>query len=160
MRQMLGLVPVVLISSLAVAQNPAMTSPWAGNWVANVRQSKLHAPGLEEEAITIQPPNGDSLTVSYEVTGMMGNGQGFNAAVDGKADGQPYPVTSDGRQIATEVWHRETPYRYSDVETLTDGTTISATHTLDRNGKRFTTHSRTTGPGGTYEETLVWDRTS
>jgi hypothetical protein len=160
MRQMLGLVPVLLISGLAVAQNPTMTSPWAGNWVANVRQSKLHAPGLKEEAITIQPPNGDSLTVSYEVTGMMGNGQGFNAAVDAKADGQPYPVTSDGRQIATEVWHRETPYRYSAVETLTDGTTISATHTLDRNGKRFTTHSRTTGPGGTYEETVVWDRTS
>jgi hypothetical protein len=159
MRQMLGLVPVLLISALAAAQNPTMTSPWAGNWAVNVRASKLHAPGLKEEAATIQPPNGDSLTVGVEVTGVRGNGEGFNGAVDGKADGQSYPVMSDGHQIATEVWHRETPYRYSDVETLTDGTTISATHTLDRNGKRFTTHSRTTGPNGTYEETVVWDRT-
>lgn len=159
MQQMLGLVPVLLISSLAAAQNPTMTTPWAGNWVANVRASKLHPPGLKEEAATINPPNGDSLTVSYEVTGMTGDGHGYNVAVDGKADGQPYPATSDGRQIATEVWHCQGPYRYSQVETMTDGTTISATHTLDHNGKRFTTHSRTTGPGGTYEETVVWDKT-
>ncbi len=160
MRQMLGLVPVLFVSSLAVAQNPTMTTPWAGNWVVNVRDSKLHPPGLKEEAATIQPPNGDSLTVSVVVTGMTGDGHGFNSAINAKADGQPYPVTSDGHQIATEVWHRETPYRYSDVETMTNGTTISATHTLDRNGKRFTTHSRTTGPGGTYEQTVVWDKTS
>jgi hypothetical protein len=160
MRQMLGLVPVLLISSLAVAQNPTMTSPWAGNWVLNVRQSQIHARGVKEEALTIQPPGGDSLTVSFEVTGVAGDGQGFNAAIDAKADGEPYPVTSDGHQIATQVWHRETPYRYSSVETRTDGTTISDTHTLDRNGKRFTTHERTNGPGGMYEETLVWDRAS
>ena len=58
----------------------------AGRWAARCECFEAYAP-IKEEKSTVEPPDGDSLTVQFALTGTTGDGMPINIRIDAKADG-------------------------------------------------------------------------
>src|SRR5947209_4743204 len=120
----LTLVALILIAAFAFAQKDKeapKNDPWAGKWKFDAAQSKLHVPPAREEIITAEPTGADHMTVKYTISGTAADGSAINESYDGKADGQPYPLMVNGKEVAKISYHRDSVHQYSSKSNSADG---------------------------------------
>jgi hypothetical protein len=155
MQLRLGLLSLLLIGTAAGAQNSP--SIWVGSWNLNVAQSKLHPPGVKNETITMIAPT-DSLAVKWSATGTRGDGTQINVSYDGKADGNHYPLMSNGQEVGKIMYIRLSKGTNTAHFILNDGRAWTDTSVMSKDNKTFTVHRHATGSRGTYDETVVWNK--
>ncbi len=158
MRALSGLCLVVLVSSLARAQEDTSDSVWAGTWTLNVAKSKEHGPAPKTETVRIEAPGGQAHPVKHAVTGTNADGSPIDFTFDGKMDGNPYPVMSSGQEVAKAALRRQSSHHYTEEETSPDGTKASLTLIIAPNGKTATVREHSTGPTGQYDAMEVWEK--
>jgi hypothetical protein len=159
-----GLLPVLwLASSLAGAQRP--DSNWVGTWTLNVANSILIPPPPQSEKIVIPAHGWSPQAVKYTGIATAGNGSSFDFRFDGAADGKPYPLMSDGKEIATAVWHRVSSHHYTAIFTF-PSVYVNVAVYMAADGRRYTWQDHVTpitglhimGSTGHNGETLVFDK--
>lgn len=155
MRALSGLCFVVLVSSVAVAQEDTSDSVWAGTWTLNVAKSTSN---VDQETMKIEAPGGHAHPVKYTDKGTSADGTAFTIVFDGKADGNPYPLRSNGQEVAKAVLRRQSSHHYTLDETYPDGTKVSLTLTFTTNGKVATGQEHDVGRNGHIDETTVWEK--
>lgn len=164
MLKKVGLFPVLLLaSSLAGAQMP--DSNWAGTWTLNVAHSMLIPPIPKSEAIVIPAPGWSVHSVKYTGTSTAEDGSSFNLSFDGAADGKPYPVMSDGKEIAKVAWHRLSSHHYTATFTYPN-VQVNLVVYMAPDGRSYTFRAHGTAsagrhvmaPTGNYDETEVFDK--
>src|SRR5262245_13878604 len=112
--------------------------PWAGKWKFDAEQSKLHAPPAKEEIVTAEPTGADHMTVKYTISGTAADGSAISEIYDGRADGTPYPLIVDGKEVAKIIYHRDSVNQYSSESTSEGGGTATGRVTLSTDGKTIT----------------------
>ncbi len=142
-----GLAPIPLVTTLVAPQNQPSKSAWVGTWTLNVAKSKVHPPGYKDETITVPPIGSDTLTVKWTITGTHGDGTPINLTYDGKFDGRPYPLMSNGRQVGTATYQRLSSHRHTNHFDFSNGTTYADTLTMARRRELYGPPTRDRKPG-------------
>lgn len=137
-----------------------MSNPWVGAWKMNVARSTLHPPGVASETMTIPPTGADTAAMKYTITGTTGDGRPIDISYEGKADGHLYPLMFNGRQIGTASYRRDAKHRIAADLQFSDGAESTETITLADDDKSFTVRQHVTGSHGTFDQTLVFDKSS
>jgi len=151
------LIPLILIAALAFAQKDKETSdPWAGRWKFDAAQSKLHVPPAREEIIIAEPTGPDHMTVKYTIQGTAADGSAINESFEGRADGKPYPLIVDGKEVGKIVYHRDSVNQYSSQSTAVGGGTATGTIILSTDEKTFTIKERIKDSTGEYDQVVVY----
>ena len=151
----LTLLALVLTGAFAFGQG---TDPWAGTWKFDAAKSKLHSPAPKEEIVTSQGTGPGRDLVKYSVRGTAADGTAIDESFDGKSDGQPYPFTAGGKEVAKISYHRDSANQYSSHGTSSDGTTTAGTVTLSKDGKSITVQEHVKGPQGEFDQTVVYNK--
>jgi hypothetical protein len=151
----LTLLALVLTGALAFAQ---AADPWAGTWKFDAAKSKLHGPAPKEETVTSQGTGPGRDIVKYSIRGTAADGTPIEESFDGKSDGQPYPMTAGGKEVAKISYHRDSANQYSSQGTGADGATTSATVTLSKDGKTITVQEHVKGTQGEFDQTIVYNK--
>jgi hypothetical protein len=155
------LVTLLLIAALAFAQKDkeeSKSDPWAGSWKFDAAQSKLHVPPAREEIITAEPTGADHMTVKYTIHGTAADGSAINESYEGRADGTPYPLIVDGKEVAKIIYHRDSVNQYSSQSTAMGGGTATGTIILSNDEKTFTVKERIKDNTGEYDQVVVYHK--
>ena len=153
-------VALALTGALAFAQKDkgAPSDPWAGNWKFDAGQSKLHGPPATEETIAAEPTGPDHMTVRYTVHGTAADGTAINQSYDGKADGKPYPLIVNGKEVAKISYYRDSVNQYSSQSTGADGGTGTGTIILSNDEKTFVVKEHINDKSGEYDQVVVYHK--
>lgn len=158
MTKRLALVALLLGCSLALAQGKkaAAADPWAGTWKLDTSKSKFHNPGPKEETLTVDAASAEA--VKYSMKGTGPDGSPYTEAYTGKPDGNPYPLTRNGQEVAKISYHRNSDHSSTGNATVVDGSTFTEDVTLSKDGKTITVtqHHKTTG--GNFDEVIVFTK--
>jgi hypothetical protein len=157
----LTLIPLILIAALAFAQKDkdketAKSDPWAGTWKFDAAQSKLHVPPAQEEIIIAEPTGADHMTVKYTIKGTAADGSAINESFDGRADGTPYPLIVDGKEVGKIIYRRDSVNQYSSESTALGGGKATGTIVLSNDEKTFTIKERIKDSTGEYDQIVVY----
>lgn len=147
---------LVFAQNLALAQNNnnAKSDPWAGTWKLDTAKSKLHEPAPKEETVEVSP--GDGNTLKYSVKGTARDEKPFAESYDGKADGNPYPMTLNGQEAGRISYHKDSDHKYSTQATMADGSSSVGTVVLSEDGKTITVTSHIKDQNGEYEQIAIY----
>lgn len=158
MRALSGVFFAVLVTSSAGAQGDASDAAWAGTWTVNFAKSTVPPPAPTSETAQVVAPGGQAHPVTFTITGTNADGSPINVTFDGKADGNPYPMTSGGQEIAKAVLRRQSSHHYTLQESYSDGTQALDSLTISPDGKVATVRGHTTGPNGPSDVTEIWEK--
>ena len=155
------LIPVVLLlgCSLALAQGKkgaAAADPWVGQWKLDEQKSKFHNPGPKEETLTVDAANAEA--VKYSTKGTGPDGVAYTEQYDGKPDGQDYPLTRDGQEVAKISYHRDSDHSSSGKGSTADGATWTETVTLSKDNKTLTVKQHFSTKGGEFDNIVVFHK--
>lgn len=158
MTKRLALVALLLGCSLALAQDKkaAPADPWVGNWKLDTSKSKFHNPGPKEETLTVDAANSDA--VKYSMKGTAADGSAYTEAYTGKPDGNPYPLTRNGQEVAKISYHRNSDHNSTGKGSIVDGSTMTEDVTLAKNGKTITVKQHHKTKDGEYDDIIVFSK--
>jgi hypothetical protein len=154
-----ALVAVLLGSALALAQAKKATAaadPWVGAWKLDTSKSKFHNPGPKEETLTVDAANDSA--VKYSMKGTAPDGSAYTEAYEGKPDGNPYPLTRNGQEVAKISYHRDSDHHSTGKATVVDGSTFNEEVTLSKNGKTITVNQHHKTKDGNYDDVIVFNK--
>jgi hypothetical protein len=156
MTKRLAMVILLVGCTMAMAQDKKATAadPWVGQWKLDTSKSKFHSPGPKEETLTVDAANKDA--IKYSTKGTNPDGSAYTEAYDGKPDGQDYPLTRDGQEVAKVSYHRNSDHNSSGKGTTADGATFTEDVTLAKDGKtiKVTQHFKT--KDGAFDDVVVF----
>jgi hypothetical protein len=158
MKRWTSVVVLLLGCSLALAQakKAAPADPWVGNWKLDLHKSKFPGPAPKAETLTVDAANADA--VKYSTKGTGPDGAPYTESYDGKPDGQDYPLMRNGQEVAKISYHRDSDYESTGKATLGDGTTMTQTVTVSKDGKTLTVKQQRAGTEGTAAEVDVFHK--
>jgi hypothetical protein len=153
-------VALVLGSALAFAQTKTkkapQADPWVGTWKLDVAKSKFHSPAPKEETLTVDSATKDS--VKYSTKGTAADGSAYTEAYQGKADGQEYPLTRNGQEVAKVSYHKNTDHNSTGKATIADGSTFTESATVANDGKTLTIKQHFTTKGGEWDDLIIFHK--
>lgn len=158
MTKRLALVVLLLGSSLAIAQGKkaAAADPWAGTWKLDTSKSKFHNPGPKEETLTVD--SATDAAVKFSMKGTAPDGSPYTEAYDGKPDGNPYPLTRNGQEVAKISYHRDSSHHSTGKATVADGSTFNEEDVLSKDGKTITVTQHHKTKDGNYDDVIVFTK--
>jgi len=158
--KMTKLALVFLVLSCAVAfagdKKTAKTDPWVGDWKMDVSKSKFATPGPKEETLTIAAA--DATAVKYSTKGTGPDGAPYTESYDGKPDGKLYPLIKNKQEVAKISYHRISDHSSTGTAEMDDGTLVTETITLAKDGKTLTIKGLIKAGKSELSETIVFNK--
>jgi hypothetical protein len=143
-------------AAFAGDKKAAKTDPWVGDWKMDMSKSKFPTPGPKEETLTIAAA--DEAAVKYATKGTGPDGVPYTESYDGKPDGKAYPLTKNGQEVGRISYHRTSDHSSTGTAEMADGTLVTETITLSRNGKTITIKGHIKAGRSLLEETIVFNK--
>ncbi len=158
MMRKLALIFLMLGCTVAFAgdKKPAKTDPWVGDWKMDVSKSKFPTPGPKEETLTIAAA--DEAAVKYSTKGTGPDGAPYTESYDGKPDGKAYPLTKNGQEVGKISYHRTSDHSSTGTAEMDDGTLVTETIPLSKDGKTITIKGRIKAAKSVFGETIVFSK--
>jgi hypothetical protein len=158
MTRRFALVVLLLGFTVAFAQDKkaAPADPWVGQWKLDTSKSKFHNPGPKEETLTVDSAN--EAAVKYSMKGTAADGSAYTEAYEGKPDGNPYPLTRNGQEVAKIAIPANSDHNSSGKATVVDGSTFTEDVTLAKDGKTITVKQHHKTKAGPYDDVIVFNK--
>jgi hypothetical protein len=143
-------------AAFAGDKKAAKTDPWVGDWKMDVSKSKFPTPGPKEETLTIAAA--DETAVKYSTKGTGPDGAPYTESYAGKPDGKAYPLIKNGQEVGRISYHRTSDHSSSGTAEMDDGTLMTETITLSKDGKTITINGHIKAGRSELSETIVFNK--
>jgi hypothetical protein len=141
-----------LLLGPAACKKEAKTQPWAGVWTLDAARSRLDKAPQQE---TMQIESADESALKYSIRGISDQGSQYTETYDGKADGNPYPVMVNGKELGKIAFSWQSERVLTAQGKGLGGSSLTEVATLSDDGKIITIRTR---EGEEKEEAAVYRR--